>query len=177
MPDTDIGYRRLETKQQIFTLENGHVKILGTYVGLPLEEAKRVLSEQDFIEVSDDVAKGFIEGLGMCVLKFCGTDLIGSIIITTERKYGEDEMMTILGQVNKELRAEPHFDYNGYGVVRKPHEIDDYWDLDEGMVEIQWDGFNVHDFISRNNDGTDNIVFRLNGPIFKDEEYWRSEVD
>ena len=177
MPDTDEGYRRLETKHQIFTLENGHVKIMGIYVGLPLEEAKRVLSEQDFTEVSDDVAKVFIEGLGMCVLKFWGTDLIGSIIITTERKYGEDEMKIILGQVKKELRAEPHFDYNGYGLVRKPHEIDDYWDLDEGLVEIQWAGFNVHGFISRNDDGTDSITFRLKGPIVKDEEYWRSEVD
>ena len=167
----------MEDKQQIFTLENGHVNIKDIHVGLPLEEAKRVLSEQDFTLVSDNVVKGLIEGLGICVLKFRGTDLIGSIIITTERKYSEDEMMTVFEQVKNELRAEPHFDYNGYGVVRKPHEIDDYWDLDEGMVEIKWDGFNVHGFTSRNNDGTDTIVFQLNGPIVKDEEYWRSEVD
>ena len=47
----------------------------------------------------------------------------------------------------------------------------------EGVVKIQWDGFNVQGYSFKNSDGLDHIVFSIGGPIVKDEEYWRSEVD
>ena len=51
------------------------------------------------------------------------------------------------------------------------------WDLSEGLVTIKWDGFNVDGFSFKDNDGIDHIVFGISGPVVKDEEYWRSEVD
>ena len=164
----------------IFTLENGRVKVKGAYVGLSKESAKKSLLEQGFTIVEEYierlVLKGNIEPLGVCRLTIVGNMSIGKIVITTEKKYNEEEMMTIFEQVKEELPDWPRYDYNGWGVSPKPHEIDYFWDLEEGLVKIVWDGYNIKSF-SHNKDGIDNISFEIWGPIVKDEEYWRSEVD
>ena len=168
------------SKQQIFAIGDGRVKVKGIRVGLPRESAKTVLLEQGFTRVEEhdecSVFKGNIEPLGLCKLAIWGNNSIGRIVITTEKKYNEDDMMTIFEQVKEELPSWPRYDYNDFGVTPRPHEIDYFWDLDEGLVKLQWDGYNVKSF-SHNKDGLDIISIDIMGPIVKDEEYWRSEVD
>lgn len=166
--------------QQIFTLTNGRVNVKGIYVGLPIESARKMLLEQSFTIKEEDTErldlKGNIDPLGVCHLRIWGNNSIGRIVITTEKKYTEEEMMAIFEQVKEELPGSPRYDYNGFGVSPKPHEINFFWDLEEGVVTIVWDGYNVNMF-SHNNDGIDKISFEMMGPIVKDEAYWRSEVD
>ena len=169
-------------KNHMFTLEDGVVKIIGVYVGIPKEKLIQVLLEQGFIIADNSstpgVFKGNIEGLGICSLSIReANNKVGSIGICTEREYSEEEVLTVFEQVKDDLHMEPGFDYNGFGITPKLHEINHFWDLDEGFIKIQWDGFNTHGFSFRNNDGMDHISFWLQGPIVKDEEYWRSEVD
>lgn len=169
-------------QNHIFTLEDGVVKILGVYIGIPKEKLMLVLLEQGFT-IDDNssipsVFKGNIQGLGICSLSIReANNKVGSIVICTEREYSEKEALVVFEQVKDDLHMEPSFDYNGFGISPNPHEIDHFWDLSEGLVKIQWDGFNTHNFSFRNNDGLDHISFCLQGPIVKDEEYWRSEVD
>lgn len=166
----------------IFTLEDGIVKIKGIHVGFPIEKLSQVLSEQGFI-VADNtsvpiVFKGNIEELGICSLRIReANNKVGSIVVCTERECTEEEALAAFEQVKNDLQVEPGFDYNGYGVAPKPHEIDHFWGLNEGLIKIQWDGYNTHGFSFRNDNGLDHISFWLMGPIVKDEEYWRSEVD
>lgn len=166
----------------IFIVEDGRVKIKGIYVGLPLEQLKPVLMEQGFTIADNNssprVFVGNIEGLGNCCLTIReGKDTVGAIVIRTECKCSEEEAQAVFEQVMNDLHAEPGFDYNGFGITPKPHEIDHFWDLNEGLLKINWDGFNIHGFSFKNDDGLDHISFWLQGPIIKDEEYWRSEVD
>lgn len=162
----------------IFIVEDGRVKIKGIYVGLPTEQLIPVLLEQGFTISSPSVFVGDIEGLGNCRLTIReGKDSVGLIGIRTKGKCTEEEVRAVIEQVNNDLHAKPGFDYNGFGIASKPHEIDHFWDIDEGMLTIQWDGFNIHGFSSKNDDGLDHISFCLQGPVVKDEEYWRSEVD
>lgn len=175
-------------KQRIFTIGDGIVKIKDIYVGLPVESAKKILYEQGFVimaEQTDRVAlkdikclvlKGNIETLGVCKLTIWGDNSIGRIDIKTEKKYSEEEMMEIFNQVKEELPDWPRYDYNGFGVSPKVHEINHFWDFEEGFITIKWDGGNVNMF-SHNKDGKDNISFEIMRPIVKDEAYWRSEVD
>ena len=167
-------------KQQIFTLANGRVDVKGIHVGLPIESAKKILLEQSFTidEKSRERLdlKGKIDPLGVCTLSIWGKNSIGRIVITTEKKYTEEEMMEIFEQVKEELPDWPRYDNNGFGISPKAHEINYYWDLKEGVVKIVWDGYNVNMF-SHNKDGIDKISFEIMGPIVKDEAYWRSEVD
>lgn len=168
-------------RQQIFTLENGRVKVKGAYVGLSKESTKKLLLEQGFTIDEEDIKcidlKGNIDSLGVCNLRiWWGNNSIGRIVITTDKEYTEEEMMAILEQVKEELPDWPRYDYNGWGVSPKPHEIDYFWDLAEGLVKIVWDGYNIKPF-SHNKDGIDKISFEIWGPIVKDEAYWRSEVD
>lgn len=172
----------MENKKHIFTVDGGRVMTKGIYPGLPLEKLTQVLLEQGFTIVDDNsspsIFKGNIEGLGICSLRISGANnKVGTIDIRTERECTEEEARAVIEQVKNDLHAEPGFDYNGYGVAPKPHEIDYFWDLDEGVVKINWDGYNTHGFSNRDAGGLDHISFRLMGPIVKDEEYWRSEVD
>ena len=159
--------------QHFFKLEDGRVKIKGVYIGLPIEKAVQMLINMGF---SNDF-KGNIEGLGVCRLTIQGNENVGYIVVFTEHMFTEEEALVIMNQVSTDFSAEPGFDYNGYGVEPKPHEIDHFWDINEGLVTIRWDGFNVHGYSSKNKDGLDHIVFSISGPVVKDEEYWRSEVD
>ena len=159
--------------QHIFKLEEGCVKIKGVYIGLPIEKAIQMLLNLGF---SNDF-KGNIEGLGVCKLTFRGSENVGYIVVSTERKFTEEETLVIMDQVSTDFSAKPWFDYNDFGITPKPHEINHFWDLSEGLVTIKWDGFNVDGFSSKDNNGMDHIVFSISGPVVKDEEYWRSEVD
>ena len=159
--------------QHIFKLEEGCVKIKGVYIGLPIEKAIQMLLNHGF---SNDF-KGNIEGLGVCKLTFRGSENVGYIVVSTERKFTEEEALVIMDQVSTDFSAKPGFDYNDFGITPKPHEINHFWDLSEGLVTIKWDGFNVDGFSSKDNNGMDHIVFSMSGPVVKDEEYWRSEVD
>ena len=167
-------------KQQVFTLANGRVNVKGIYVGLPIESARKMLLEQSFTIEEEGierlVVKGIIEPLGECHIRIWGNNSIGRIVFTTEKKYTEEEMMEIFEQVKDNLPDMPRYDYNGFGISPKPHEMNYFWDLEEGVVKIVWDGYNVNMF-SHNKDGIDRISFEIMGPIVKDEAYWRSEVD
>lgn len=161
------------SEQHIFKLEDGRVKIKGVYIGLPREKAVQMLLNQGF----NNDFKGNIEGLGVCKLTIRGSENVGYIVVSTERKFTEEETLAIMNQMSTDFSDMPQFDYNNFGIKSKPHEIDHFWDLNEGVVTIQWDGFNVQGYSFKNNDGLDHIVFSIRGPIVKDEEYWRSEVD
>ena len=160
-------------EEHIFNLEDGHVKIKGVYIGLPIERAQQLLFDQGF----DSDFNGNIEGLGICTITIRGNKDVGYIVVSTERRFTEEETLAIINQVSTYFSTEPGFDYNDFGVAPKPHEINHFWDLSEGFVTIQWDGFNVNGFSFKDNDGMDHIVFCISGPVVKDEEYWRSEVD
>lgn len=160
-------------EQHIFKLEDGRVKIKGLYIDLPIEKTKQLL----FSWEHGNNFKGYIGGLGTCKLTISGSKNVDYIIITTERKFTEEETLAIMDQVSTDFSAKPGFDYNDYGVVPKPHEIDYFWDISEGFVTIRWDGFNVGLFSSKKNDGLDYIEFCIRRPVVKDEAYWRSEVD
>ena len=159
--------------QHIFKLEDGRVKINGVYIGLPIEKAIQMLLNMGF---SNDLI-GNIEGLGVCRLTIRGNENVGHIVVSTERRFTEEETLVVLNQVSTDFSAKPGFDYNDFGIAPKPHEINHFWDLSEGLVTIKWDGFNVDGFSSKDNDGMDHVVFSISGPVVKDEEYWRSEVD
>lgn len=121
----------------IFTLKDGRVKIKGIFIGLPIEEATQVLLEQGFtIDANNStpyVFKGYIAELGICRLWIReGTNSVGMIVIRTERECTEEEALDAFDQLKNDLHAEPGFDYNGFGIAPKPHEIDHFWDLDEG---------------------------------------------
>ena len=172
----------MTNQQHIFTLEDGQVKIKGIYVGLATENSKQMLFEQGFT-IADGKStplsfKGNIEGLGICDLMIReGNNKVVTIVVSTERKCTEEEALAVLEQVKTDLHAAPGYDYNDFGLTPSPNEIDYFWDLCEGLVTIKWDGYNTHGFSFRDNDGLDYITFGLEGPIVKDEEYWRSEVD
>ena len=161
------------SEQHIFKLEDGRVKIKGVYIGLPIEKAIQMLLNQGF---SNDF-KGNIEGLGVCKLTIRGSENVGYIVVSTERKFTEEETLAIMNQISTVFSTRPGFDYNDFGIAPKPHENNHFWDLSEGVVTIKWDGLNVDGFSLKDNDGTDHIVFSVSGPVVKDEEYWRSEVD
>ena len=170
----------MQNKPQIFTLSNGRVHVKDIYVGQPVESAKKILLEQNFTieEESAEIIffKGYLNPLGLCDLKIWGNNTVGRIYFYTKKKFTEEEMMEVFEQLKVELHGEPGYDYNGYGVSPKPHEVDHFWDLDEGLVSIRWDGYNVGMF-SHNLDGADKINLEVLGPVVKDEVYWRSEVD
>lgn len=165
-------------KNHIFTVEDGRVKMKGICIGLPSEKLTQVVLEQGFTVADDDssprVFKGNIGELGFCRLKISGADKVGMTIISTERECTEEEARAVIEQVKNDLHAEPSFDYNGLGIAPKPHEIDHFWDLNEGLIKIEWDGYNTHGYSFRNDDGLDHITLRLMGPVAKDEAYWRS---
>ena len=178
----------MENKRHILACESGYIKINGISLGLSPKEFHSALLEQGFTVVDKDdpiVLKGNIEGLGTCFVKLFGTkgsetEAVSLVIVITESKYNEDEMMVVFHQMEEDLLGNALYDDGGYGVRPKPHEINHFWDLDQGYVTIQWDGYNY----SRGNepnfpkgDGLDQIAIWLRKPLIKDEAYWRSEVD
>ena len=70
-----------------------------------------------------------------------GKDLIGLVIVMTKRKISEDEMMPMLEYMKQTIDTEPYYDDHGYGGSPRPHEIDLRWDLPQGRVDMNWDGF------------------------------------
>ena len=126
-------------------------------------------------------AVGDVVGLGPCTLKVYRTgNALGLVIIITERKYREEEMMQVFDQMKEDLPGDPLYDDGCSGVPPTRGQIRHFWDLDEGHVTIEWDGY------SRAEDGgpgqpmreaLDHIYLWLRRPIVKDEAYWRSEVD
>lgn len=166
----------------LLKLEKGIIKIKGIYVGLPKEDLTQVLMEQGFTIVDNNtspiVFKGNIENLGSCSLRIREAgNQVGAIVVRTEREFTEEEALAVFHQLRNDLHADPGFDYNGYGIAPKPHEIDHFWDLDKGLVTMQWDGFNTHGFSFRSDNGRDHITLHLQEAVVKDEAYWRSEVD
>ena len=99
--------------QHIFKLEEGCVKIKGVYIGLPIEKAIQMLLNLGF---SNDF-KGNIEGLGVCKLTFRGSENVGYIVVSTERKFTEEETLVIMDQVSTDFSAKPGFDYNDFGLI------------------------------------------------------------
>ena len=109
---------------------------------------------------------------------------VGHVSIVTERKVSEEEVLPMLEYMKQSMPCEPHYDDHGYGVMPKPHEIELVWEMEQGNVDMHWDGFNY----SRGNepnlpqrDGFDYVRIDLwDGTVIRrsrDEEYWRSEVD
>lgn len=70
-----------------------------------------------------------------------GKDLIGLVIVKTQRRISEDEMMPMLKYMKQTIDTEPYYDDHGYGGSPRPHEIDLRWDLPQGRVGMTWDGF------------------------------------
>ena len=104
--------------------------------------------------------------------------------ITTERKVCEEEMLSMLEYMRKSMPVEPHYYDHGYGVLPKPHEIELVWELPQGNVDMNWDGFKYDRGNGPNlpkGDGYDFITIDLwdcsSIRRSRDEEYWRSEVD
>lgn len=176
---------RTDKSQHIFTYESGLVEINGVSIGLPSEEFQRALIEQGFtiVEETEDsvIIKGNIEGLGSCFLKiFKANDTIRLVIVLTEHKYNEEEMLTVFEQVKEDLPGDVLYDDGGYGVLPKPHEVRHFWDFNQGYVTINWQGYKdteTNESSLHERECSDNITFWIRKPIIKDEEYWRSEVD
>ncbi len=86
--------------------------------------------------------------------------------------------------MKQSMPCEPHYDDHGYGVMPKPHEIELVWEMEQGNVDMHWDGFNYNRGNEPNlpqRDGFDYVRIDLwDGTVIRrsrDEEYWRSEVD
>ena len=168
-------------KPPIFEIQEDKVKIRGIFLGMSIETAKQVLSEQEFVleqEYSSSVVfSGHIEGFGASNIVIAGSDSVCKIVVTSKRRVDEKEALAVFEQLKSELPGDPSFDWNDFGVMQRPHEIDHFWDLSEGFIMIQCDGFNVHNFVTKKNDGIDYLSLSLSWPVVKDESYWRSEVD
>ena len=91
--------------QHIFYLKDGHIKIKGVYIGLPIERAQQLLLEQGF----NSDFKGYIDGLGICSINIRGNKDVRSIAIITERKFTEEETLAIFNQVSTDFSAKPGF--------------------------------------------------------------------
>ena len=175
----------MEKKQPLFKCEANHIEFIGISPTYSLNTITETLTKQGFTILEDKgtlpVFKGIIDDFGSCILSFFGrNDEVGTVLVKTERRLNEGEMMAILNRVKEELPGEPGYNDHGYRNPAKPNEIDYYWDLVEGYIEIQWDGYNYTrgenpDYAQ--SDGLDRICIWIRKPLIKDEEYWRSEVD
>ena len=104
--------------------------------------------------------------------------------LVTERRLSEEEMPPILDYMKKSMPMEPYYDDHGYGVMPKPHEINLFWKLPQGRVEMSWDGFNYTRGDEPNQprgEGMDYVRLELWDCSLleqtRDEEYYRSLVD
>ena len=108
--------------------------------------------------------------------------IIGHVRIVSERKISEQEMLPMLEYMKQSLDAEPLFDDHGYkGLTPRPHEIELFWEMEQGNINMHWNDFHYsHDNVTQG-DGYDFVSIELwDGTVIRasrDEEYWRSEVD
>ena len=109
---------------------------------------------------------------------------IGHVRIVTERKVSEEEMLPMLAYMKQSMPCEPYYDDHSYGVMPKPHEIELVWEMNQGKVDMHWDGFNYDRGSGTNLPRGDGYAYveidlwdRTVIQRFRDEEYWRSEVD
>ena len=107
---------------------------------------------------------------------------IGHVYIVTERKLSEEEMLPMLDYMKQSMPGEPYFDDHGYhGVKPKPHEIELIWEMDQGKIDMHWNGFRYDSGNVPLGDGYDYVRLDLwdcsSIRRFRDEAYWRSEVD
>ena len=84
----------------IFEIQEDKVKIRGIFLGMSIETANQVLSEQEFVleqEYSSSmVFSGYIEGFGACNLKISGSDRVCMIVVTSKRRVDEKEALAFL---------------------------------------------------------------------------------
>lgn len=121
---------------------------------------------------------------GPCTIHTYGTGVIVHVDLVTERKLSEEEVLPMLDYMKKSMPMEPYYNDQGYGIMPKPHEISHFWELPQGRVEMNWDGFNYTRGDKPNQprgDGMDYIRIELWDRVClqqtRDEEYYRSLVD
>lgn len=121
---------------------------------------------------------------GPCTIRIYGTDVITHANLVTERRLREEEMLPMLDYMKKSMPIESNYNDHGYGVMPKPHEINLFWELPKGRVEISWDGFNNtrgDEPIQPRGDGMDYVRLDLWDSICflqtRDEAYYRSLVE
>lgn len=121
---------------------------------------------------------------GPCTICAYGTNRITQVNLATERRLSEEEMLPMLDYMKKSMPTESYYDDLGYGVMPKPHEINLFWELPQGRVEMRWDGFNYMRGDESNQprgDGLDYVRIDLwdceELQQSRDEEYYRSLVD
>lgn len=122
---------------------------------------------------------------GPCTIHTYGTGVIIHVDLVTERKLSEEEMLPMLDYMKRSLSVSPYYNDHGYGgVMPKPHEINLFWELPQGRIEMMWDGFNYTCGDEPNQpmgDGMDYVRIELYDCVSiqntRDEEYFRSLVD
>lgn len=121
---------------------------------------------------------------GPCTVRAYGTGMTTHVSLVTERRLSEEEMLPILDYMMKSMPMEPYYNDQGYGIMPKSHEISHFWELPQGRVEMNWDGFNYTRGDKPNQprgDGMDYIRIELWDRVClqqtRDEEYYRSLVD
>ena len=121
---------------------------------------------------------------GPCTIHAYGTDVITHVSLITEQRLSEEEMLPMLDYMKNSMPMEPYYDDHGYGVIPKPHEINLFWELPQGRVEMGWDGFNYTRGDEPNQprgDGMDYVRLELwdceSLRQSRDEAYYRSLVD
>ena len=174
----------MENEQHIITFDSGRLAINGLSLRAPLDVFLESLIGQGFsVDEKDNpfTCFGNIVGLGPCTLKvFRKGNTVGTVIVITDRKYNEEEMMRVFERMKKDLPGDPLYDDGGYGVWPTRRVINHFWDLDQGHVTFQWDGYarvGDNDPSQPEREALDHIALWLRPPIVKDEAYWRSEVD
>ena len=155
----------MEKSKHIFTYDSGFIELNGISVGLSAQEFQNRLIDQGFT-CDEGIFKGIVNGLGDCIVKVLGgNDEIWTVLITTRSRFTEEDMLSVFKKVNEDFPCDPRYDDHGYGVMPQPHEINHFWDFDQGHVTMQWE------------DNDKPISFWLRKPLIKDEQYWQSEVD
>lgn len=121
---------------------------------------------------------------GPCTIHIYGTSVIVHVDLVTERKLSEEEMLPMLDYMKRSLSVSPYYNDHGYSVMPKPHEIDLFWEVPQGRIEMTWDGFNYTRGVEPNQpmgDGMDYVRIELYDSVCmqntRDEEYYRSLVD
>jgi len=121
---------------------------------------------------------------GPCTIRVFGTNVITHASLVTERRLSEEEMLPMLDYMKKSIPMESYYDDHGYGVMPKPYEINLFWELPQGRIEMSWDGFNYTRGDESNQprgNGMDYIKIELWDCVClqqtRDEAYYRSLVD
>lgn len=122
---------------------------------------------------------------GPCTILTYGTDVIVHVNLVTERRLSEEEMLPLLDYMKRSLLVSPYYNDHGCGgVMPKPHEINLFWEVPQGRIEMTWDGFDYTRLEEPNQpmgDGMDYVRIELYDSVCmqntRDEEYYRSLVD